>query len=276
MKKKLLAVVFALLAVFALTGCWYGEIGVETVFDGKDGGGTRTFILDVMDDSLSATPIINPDDPDQTEGKGAVINSTHIDGGVAAIQTWLDENAPAFITVAAMRTEGYHRYFTLSFTFDDFDDFLAKYAQLVDLSPTTAWTDFDAAEKPTWTCEGSTCTFTETKDTLQASIDWAIAGIYDDIYLEADLAGWVTKDDISVLANYKVTIGETVYTELQHFDPAAADGAGTGAMVYVESTSFSVAGDYPMSGWVLGGIIGGIVLVAGAVVVFVFLKKKPV
>lgn len=275
MKKKLFAILLTLGTLLALTGCWYGEVGVTTNFENKQGGGTRTYVLDVMDDTLSATPIINPDDPDQTEGKGAVINSTHIEGGVAAIQTWLEENAPDFVTVEAMRTEGYHRYFTITYSFEDFDDFLAKYEQLVNLSETMSWDDFDATEKPQWTSEGRTCTFTESKAIVQASIDWAISGIWNDIYLEADLAGFVTKDDISVLANYKVVMGEEVYQELQHFDPDAVDGTGTGAMVYVESDSFTLTNTYPMSGWAIGGIIAGAVaVIGGCVYFFVFRKKK--
>ncbi len=63
MKKKLFAVLLTIVSVIALTGCWVGEVGVTTVFDNKAGAGTRTYILDVMDDTLSSTPITNPDRP---------------------------------------------------------------------------------------------------------------------------------------------------------------------------------------------------------------------
>jgi len=277
--KKLVTALLLIVGVFALTGCWAGEIGVETTFDAKDGGGSRQFILDVMDDTLSDTPIINPDDPDQTEGKGAVINSTHIDGGVSAIQTWLEENAPDFLTVEPMVTEGVHRYFTLTMEFDDFDDFLAQYGQLVDLSPTLSWADFAANERPTWTCDGSSCTFVEPREILEASMDWAIDGIWNDIYVEADLAGWVTKDSISVLANYTLTVGEEVYEELQHYDPLAVGDSETGLTIYVESDSFTETGEFPMSAGTIALIAGGAVVVLGgigAAVYFLFLKKKPV
>jgi hypothetical protein len=275
MKKKFLAILLTAISVIALTGCWAGEVGVTTEFENKAGGGVRTYVLDVMDDTLSTTAITNPDDPDKTEGKGAVINSTHIEGGVSAIQAWLTANAPSFVTVAPMKTEGYHRLFTISFEFDDFADFLSKYQQLVDASDNVAWTDFDAAELPTWTVDGQTCTFTESKAIVQASMDWAISGIWEDIYVEADLAGYVTKDDISVLANYKVVMGEEVFEELGHFDPAAVDGTGTGAMVYVESESFTLTNKYPISGWAIGGIISGcVILVAGAVYFLVLRKEK--
>lgn len=272
--KKLLMVLVLMFSVFALTGCWPGEVGVETVFTDKDGAGTRTIILDVMDDTLSTTAIPNPDDPEGTENKGAVINSTHIEGGVAAIQTWLVANAPTFVTVEAMTTTGYHRYFTLTYSFEDFEDFLAKYEQLVDLSPTLNWADFDASEKPTWTCDGNTCTFKETKDIVEASMDWAIDGIWTDIYLEADLAGFVTKADISVLANYTVEMGEETFEELQKFDAAAVDGEGTGKVVYVTSESFELTSEYPTSTLLVVGIITGALVVIGGAVFF-FLKKKP-
>lgn len=274
MRKKLIMVFALVFSLLVLTGCWAGEIGVETNFDGRDGSGTRTFVLDVMDDTLSQTPIGNPDDPEGTEGKGAVINSTHIDGGVEAIQTWLVANAPTILTVEPMRTDGYHRYFTLTMEFEDFADFLAKYQTLVDLSPLMSWADFSAAEKPTWTCDGGNCTFTESKALLEASLDWAIDGIWNDIYVTADLEGLVTKPDISVLANYTLTIGEEEYEELQHFDAAAVDGDGTGAMVYVTSETFTLAGDLPMSGLVLGLIIGGALVVAGGAFVLVLLLTK--
>jgi len=277
MKKAILTVLVAFLAVFALTGCWYGEIGVETVFDEKDGGGTRTFILDVMDDSLSATPIPNPDDPEGTEGKGAVLNDVQIDGGVEAIQDWFEDNAPTFLTVEAMETVGYHRYFKLSFAFADFDEFLEKYGQLVDLSPTMDWADFTDAEKPTWVCDGAACTFTEAKATLDASLDWAIDGIWNDIYVEGGLAGFVTKADISVLANVTVTINDVEgFAELQHFDEDAVDGAGTGAMVYVESASFAATGEFLMNPYAIGGIVAGALAVIGGAVWFFLLRKKPV
>ncbi len=272
--KKVLAVAVLVLSVFLLTGCWNGEIGVSTEFTSRGGAGSRTFIMDVMDDSLSTVPIINPDDPDGSEAKGAVLNDKYLDGGVEAIQTWLEANAPDFMTVEAMSTEGYHRYFTLTFSWDDFDEFLEKYAALVDLSPSMDWSDFEAAELPTWVCEGSTCTFTETADIVNASLDWAITGVWDDIYVEGDLAGFVTKDSIAVLANYTVTMGENSFSELQHYDPEAVDGAGTGATVYVTSQSFTLAGEFPSSLVLILSIVGGVIVIAGGVAIFMLTKKK--
>lgn len=277
MRQKFKMIMALLVALFTLTGCWYGEIGVDTVFDTKAGGGTRTIVLDVMDDTLSTTPIPNPDDPEGVETKGAVINNKHITGGLPAIQTWLTENAPDFITVEAMTIDGYHRYFTMTYTFTDFDDFLAKYEQLVDLSPTMDWDDFDADELPTWACSGSTCTFKESKDIVNASMDWAVDGIYTDIYNADDLTGYVTKNDISVLANYTLTVGDAEFEELQHFDATAVDGEGTGKMIFVTSPAFELAGKLPMSTGIIILIVAGVVIVAGGVVVLVlFLGKKKV
>ncbi len=276
MKKRILTLVVMLAAVLALTGCWPGEIGVTTIFN-ADGSGSRTIVLDVMDDTLSDDPIINPDDPDQTEGKGAVINSTHIDGGVPAIQTWLEENAPDFITVEAMETEGYHRYFTLTYSWEDWEDFLAKYEQLVDLSPTTSWSDFDDSELPALTVEGffhKTVTFSESRAVVEASLDWAIDGIWNDIYLEADLAGWVTKADISVLAGYTVEISDQMYEELAYYDPNAADGdTNTGVRVFVESDDFELSGTFTNVAAIVGVILGGVVVAAGAAFAIIKLKK---
>ena len=108
-----------------------------------------------------------------------------------------------------------------------------------------SWDDFDADEKPSWTVNGNTVIYTESKAILEASLDWAIDGIFNSIYDAADLTGWVGKADISVLANYKVTVGDGNYEELQRFDPNAADGEDKGKMVYVNSESFEVTGDYP-------------------------------
>ncbi|MDD3122605.1 MAG: hypothetical protein PHC62_03695 [Candidatus Izemoplasmatales bacterium] len=274
MQKKLIFLVVMILSVFVLTGCWAGEVGVTTTFNDSKGAGTRTIILDVMDDTLSDTPIINPDDPDQTEGKGAVINNKHIEGGLPAIQTWLQENAPSFITVEEMTVDGYHRYFTLSYTFTDFDDFLAKYAELVNLSPNLSWDDFDATEKPTWTCEGSTCTFAESKAIVDASLDWAIDGVWNDIYVADDLAGYVTKDSITVLANYKVVMADQMYEELQHFDSEAVDGDSTGAMAYVTSDNFSLTAKYPTNSTLIIVIIAAVVVIGGGAAALILSKKK--
>jgi hypothetical protein len=275
MKKKILALVVMIGLVFSLTGCWPGEIGVTTVFN-ADGSGTRTIVLDVMDDTLSDVPIINPDDPEQDEGKGAVINNKHITGGLLEIQTWLEDNSPDFITVEDATVEGYHRYFTMTYSWTDFDDFLAKYEQLVNLSPNMSWSDFDDSEKPTLETSGlytKTVSFSESRAIVEASLDWAIDGIWNDIYDEADLAGFVTKADITVLAGYRVEIGEAVTEELGAYDPDAVDGDGTGAMVYVESENFSVEGQFGNIGMVIGTIILGVAVVAGAVFAVIKFKK---
>ena len=276
MKKRILTIVVMLMLVFALTGCWAGEIGVTTVFN-SDGSGTRTIVLDVMDDTLSTDPIINLDDPDEEEGKGAIINDYHITGGLLEIQTWLDENAPDFITVEAATVEGYHRYFTMTYSWDDFDDFLAKYETLVDLSPNMDWDDFDATEKPTLTIEGfykKTLTFTESKNVVEASLDWAIDGIWNSIYDAADLAGFVTKADISVLSGYTVEIGDDKVEELAYYDPDALEGDGvtTGVRVQVESESFTISSVFTNTGMIIGTIVVAVAIIGGAV--FFVLKAK--
>lgn len=274
MKKLLVLVVMAVFAL-TLTACWPGEIGVTTEFN-ADGSGTRTIVLEVMDDTLSDVAITNPDDPDGDEGKGAVLNDKHIDGGVIAIQTWLEDNAPAFITVEDAMVDGYVRTFTMSYAFDDFDDFLDKYEQLVNLSPNMSWDDFDDSEKPTLDITGGfkkTLTFKESKTILEASFDWAIDGIWNDIYDEADLAGYVTKADISVLAGYNVTIGDDELEEIRYYDPEAEDGDFTGKVIFVESDSFALTGEYTNTGLIVGLIVAAVAVIGGAVFLVLKLKK---
>jgi hypothetical protein len=277
MKKRILTLVIMLALALALTGCWPGEIGVTTVFN-ADGSGTRTIVIDIMDDTLSTTPIVNPDDPDEDEGKGAVINDYHITGGLLEIQTWLDENAPDFITVEDATVEGYHRYFTMTYSWDDFDDFLAKYETLVDLSPTLDWDDFNADEKPTLTTEGfykKTLTFSESTIVVEASLDWAIDGIWNDIYDAADLDGFVTKADITVLAGYTVEIGDEKVEELAYYDPDVVEGDDplvTGLRVNVESDSFTIASVFTNTGMIIGTIVLAVAIIGGAV--FFVLKAK--
>lgn len=276
MKKLLVLVVMAVFAL-TLTACWPGEIGVVTEFN-ADGSGTRTIIIEVMDDTLSDTAIINPDDPDQDEGKGAVLNDKHIDGGVIAIQTWLEDNAPDFITVEDASVDGYVRTFTMSYSFDDFDDFLDKYEQLVNLSPNMSWDDFDDSEKPSLDMTGGftkTLTFYESKTILEASLDWALDGIYNDIYNEADLAGFVTKADISVLAGYTVRIGDEELSEIRYYDPNASennDAGDTGKVIFVESDDFELSGSFTNTGLIVGLVIGAVALIGGGV--FLVLKFK--
>jgi hypothetical protein len=274
--RRIVSLLVLALFVFALSACWPGEIEVSTTFN-ADGSGTRYIILDVMDDTLSATAITNPDDPAGTEGKGAVLNDKHITGGVIAIQTWLEENAPDFITVHAAKVEGFHRIFTMSFDFDNFDDFLDKYEQLVNLSPNMSWDDFDEDEYPTLVVTGGftkTLTFKESKAIVQASLDWAIDGIFNSIYDAADLAGFVGKADISVLANYTVTINEGKYEELRFYDPAAVDGTGTGKVIFVVSEDFTATGQFVNTGLIVGLVLGVVAVAAGGAFVFLKLKKK--
>ncbi|TVP86977.1 MAG: hypothetical protein EA375_00025 [Acholeplasmataceae bacterium] len=282
-----------LLAVFAVFGlllsaCWPAEVGVETTFTNSRGAGTRVIIIDIMDDTLSVDPIPNPEDPDGTKGKGAVINNKHITGGLMAIQTWLEENAPSWMTIEPVEVDGIHRYFKMSYSFDDFEDFMAKYEELVNMSPTMSWDDFDADELPSWTVvtEGNQkiVTYTESHVILLASLDWAVDGIWNDLYDADDLAGWVDKVDIWALANYTVTIGEAVYEELRYYDEDRPDGENFGKIVFVESEDFELESAFdaavlpgccttePAYG-VIGGILFALTLSFG-LMVLVF--KKPV
>ncbi|MDO9629864.1 MAG: hypothetical protein Q7I99_08165 [Acholeplasmataceae bacterium] len=273
--RRVLSLVVLLIMALALTACWPGEITVSTEFN-ADGSGTRYIILEVMDDTLSTTAITNPDDPAGTEGKGAVLNDKHITGGVIAIQTWLENNAPSFITVHAPKVTGYVRTFTMSYTFDDFDDFIDKYKTLVNLSPNLSWNDFDEAEYPTLTVSGGltkTLKFKESKAIVDASLDWAIDGIFNSIYDEADLAGFVTKADISVLANYKVTINDGKFEELRAYDPTAPDGDSTGKVIFVESENFEVTGQFFNTTLLIIIILGVAAVGFGGFFVFKKLKK---
>lgn len=278
MKKKVSVLSLMILAVLTLAGCWNGEVLVETTFE-MDGSGERIYQLRVMDDTLSDDPILNPDDPDQNKDTGPVINDKHIEGGLPAIQTWLEANAPNFMNVEEMEVDGYMRYYTLSFTFDDFDDFLDKMEQLVNLSPVMGWEDFDADEYPSFECEGALtkeCTFTESRVIVEASMDWAIDGIWNDIYDADDLAGFVEKADIATLADYRVNIGEETYEELGHYDPDAEYPESEeydGRMVYVTSDTFSLSAE-ALNTPVIIGIVAGVIIVIGGIVGFVVMKKN--
>lgn len=280
--KKIFALV--VLAVFGLilTGCWPAEVGVTTVFN-ADGSGTRTFVIDIMDEDLADGPIINPDDPDQDEGKGNVENNPYIDGGVIAIQEWLEDNSPEFITVHEPKVDGYHRYFTMSFDYTSFDDFLDKYAKLVNLSDTMSWDDFDDSEKPNLKVEGfltKTMTYTESAELMKASMDWAVTGIWNDIYNDNGLGEYIEKENIWVLANVKFTLGDGEFKEERHYDADAEEGdlaGNTGKIVFVETTDFSVTGNSLDVVMVTVLSVAGVLVLAGAgVLVFFLLKKKPV
>ena len=270
--------VVVLLLAITLSGCWAGEITVDTTFN-ADGSGTRSYILYVYDEDLSNEPIKNPEDPEGTKGKGAVINNPHVDGGVIAIQDWLETNAPKFMTVEDMKTEGLYRIFTLTYEFKNFDDFLNKYEQLVNLSPTLNWSDFEDS-KPTFESKGfltKEVKFTETKELVAASMDWAIDGIYNNIWNAATLEGFgVTKNDIAVFANYKLKVGDGYYEELQHYDETVPDGENLGKMVYVTSLDFSVTGSETNKTGIALLVVGIVIVVVavGAGVFFVLKKKK--
>ena len=276
MKKAKALVLFVAVALL-LTSCWPGEVEVSTTFN-ANGSGTRVIIVDIMDDTLSAQPIRNPEDPEGTKGKGPVVNDWHIDGGLMAIQTWLEENAPSWMKVEPVAVDGVHRYFRMSYDFSSFDDFLAKYRMLVDLSPNLSWDDFDADEKPRWIVETSgfnrTITFTESRDIVLASLDWAVDGIYNDLYNVQNLAGYVGKADIWQLANYRVTLGDQTYEELRQYDKTRPDGDHMGKVVFVESASFSVSDTFMNTVLLVIVIAAVVVVVAGVVLLLVFRKKK--
>lgn len=278
MKRKL-AFLSIMAFTMVLSACWSGEIGVDTVMD-ADGAGHRDFYVVVYDESLSDTPIINPNDPDGAKGNGPVLNVQHIEGGIPAIQDWLEDNTPAFLEVLPMRTEGVQRIFTVRMTFDSFEDFLGQYEQLVDLSPNLSWSDFTDAEKPTLTTveeDGlSKVTLTESNVILQASFDWAIDGIYNSIFLEASLAGFVDKTSLSQFATYNLTLGEETLNIVSEYDPAVVDSNGRlGQIVYIDQPSFTLTSttELPAMNTLLFVLIGAaVVAVAGGA--YFFTKKK--
>jgi len=277
MKKKILLLVVLVGVAFGLMGCWPAEVGVTTTFE-ADGSGERVIVIDIMDDTLSDEPIVNPDDPNGEEGKGAVINNKHIVGGLPAIQTWLEENAPEFITVEDSYTDGYHRYFVLKYTWTDFDDFIEKYKTMVNLSSTLNWSDFDEEELPKLETSGffkKEMTFTESRAIVEASLDWAVEGIWNDIYDPADLADYVTKNDISVLAGYKVVINESSLEKEAYYDPdVEVNETETGARVFVEDEAFTTTGMFSKPGVVIGTVVAGVVVVGAAVAVVIVTKRK--
>ena len=275
--KKASALALLVLVALLLTSCWPGEVEVSTTFK-ANGSGTRVIIVDIMDDTLSAQAIPNPEDPQGTKGKGAVVNNWHINGGLIAIQTWLQENAPSWMKVEPVAVDGVHRYFRMSYDFSSFDDFLTKYQTLVNLSPNVSWNDFDADEKPQWKVETSgftrTITFTESRDIVLASLDWAVDGIYNDLYNVQNLAGFVGKSDIWTLANYRVSLGDQSYEELRIYDETRPDGENRGKIVFVESASFTVSASF-MNTVLLIIVIAAVVVLVAVALFFLLRKKKP-
>jgi len=169
----------------------------------------------------------------------------------------------------------------MSYTFKNFDDFLDKYKTLVNLSPTISWDDFSDDELPSLKVTGTfkkSATYSESRDLLMASLDWAVDGIWNDIYDEADLAGFVEKENIWALAGVKITLGKNTFNEESYYDEELPDGdeGDMGKIVYVESETFTLKGeqiDPVMTGVTIGG---GIVLLALITVGLVFIFKKRV
>lgn len=252
-KKRIFAVIIALVLAFVLAGCYVGEVGVETTFN-YHGGGERVYILDVMDDTLYDQPIPNPDDPDGTKEFGAIINSPHFPadkhpdyaaGGVAIIHQWLVDHAPNFITVHdPIIEETYHRVFKLSFTFENFDEFLVKYGQLVNLSPTIKWDDYADEEKPSFKVVGGKTVFYESREMFAASIDWALQGIYADIYSDDSLG--TTPADIWKINRYHVVMGSDNLLKESYYDAEYVrpqDGK-IGDTMFVDDLEFTLEHEY--------------------------------
>ena len=278
--RKVLSILTIITISLVLAGCWPGEIGVSTTFD-VDGAGHRDYRLVVYDDSLSTTPISNPDDPEGTKALGEVLNDKHIDGGVEAIQGWLETNAPVFLEVLPMETEGVQRIFTLRMTYESFEEFLSQYEDLVNLSPNLSWADFTEEEKPTLvTTEAdgiTTVTFEESQVLLEASWDWALDGIYNSIFQEADLAGFVDKSSITQFATYDVDLETETLSIVSEYDPDVENSDGTiGSVQFIDVGEFSLAHSFDtpfaFTPLLIGLIVAGAALLVGGVVFVV--KKK--
>ena len=278
--RKALSVLTIIAISLIRAGCWPGEIGVSTVLD-VNGAGHRDYRLVVYDDSLSTEPIANPNNPEGTKALGDVFNDKHIDGGVEAIQDWLETNAPVFLEVLPMETEGVQRIFTVRMTFTSFDDFLAQYEDLVDLSPNLSWADFTDEEKPTLvTTEAdgmTTVSFEESQVLLEASMDWALDGIYNSIFQEADLAGFLDKTSITEFATYDVELGTETYSIVSEYDPDVENSDGTlGSIQFIDVGEFAVGYSFEtpfaFTPLLIGLIVAGAALLVGGVVFIV--KKK--
>ncbi|MFA5526540.1 MAG: hypothetical protein WC992_06935, partial [Acholeplasmataceae bacterium] len=81
------------------------------------------------------------------------------------------------------------------------------------------------------------------------------------------------KADISVLANYSVTINEDKVEELRHYDAAAPDGDFTGKVIFVEGESFEVTGSFFNTTLLIIVILGVAVVGVGGFFLFTKLKK---
>jgi len=147
-------------------------------------------------------------------------------------------------------------------------------------TPNLSWADFEENEKPTWDCEGTinkACTFKESKVIVEASLDWAIDGIFTDIYDADDLEGYVTKADIAKLANYTLIVGDTKIEDLQTFDPTAVDDEAkgyTGKVVYVQNDEWEATDEFTNTTLIVVMIGAAVVVLGvGAFAVTRFMKK---
>ena len=212
MKRKILLGFVLTVFAFLLAACWNGEVKVETTFN-NIGGGERIITFDVIDESLSDEPILKRDKT------GNVENNQYIEGGVIALQAWFEANAPEILTVHPMETDGYYRYFTLSYTFESWQDFLAKYEILVNASPEEyTWNAFLPEQLPTMTVVGKKVTIKDSRDVLKASLDWAVDGIYNSIY-KKDVQGAANhKNAIYDLFNITMHLGTQNYELENYYD----------------------------------------------------------
>ncbi|MCM0647303.1 LPXTG cell wall anchor domain-containing protein [Clostridium swellfunianum] len=203
--KKFSFVAILMLVLLTFAGCWNGEAKSNASITSEKGKGSKTISFTILKDHVK-----------KPDGNGTVEdNSKYFPKGIGAVTTWLKSNVPAGFDITFAEKADYYLY-TLSYSFNDIADYNAKTKALAGAN----WAKY-ALQDATLTASekdgGYEVTFKESGKTTEASIKWALDGIFKNSQIFDPRAGKpdaepVTEDTIFKVMSETVKVGEKATT----------------------------------------------------------------
>ena len=195
--KKISIVAMLMFVLLTFAGCWNGEAKSNTTITSEKGKGTKSITFTILKDHVK-----------KPDGNGNVDdNSKYFPKGIGAVTTWVKSNVPAGFDITFAEKADYYLY-TLTYSFNDIADYNAK-------TKTLAGSNFakygltDATLTSTEKSDSYDVTFKESGKTTEASIKWAMDGIYKNSQIFDPRAGKPDADPVTVETIFKV-MSETV------------------------------------------------------------------
>lgn len=216
--KKVSVVLILMFVLLTFSGCWAGETTGNMTIKSEKGMGSKTVTFTILKDTSN-----------KPDGSGKVAdNSKYFPQGISAVTTWLQSNVPSGYKVDF--SEKADRYvYSITYTFNDIADYNAKTKALIGSANWSKYKLSDATLAATEKNGTYDVTFTESADTLKASVMWAIDGLYDNKQVFDITAGGTNKPE-DMTKEYIYTINKLdvkVGSKTTSFDMKAKKDAVT-------------------------------------------------